>query len=296
MAVYGLNKCDIIEGDCRTVLATYPENTFDSVVTDSPYGINFLGKGWDHGVPDVNFWKEILRVSKPGAHMLAFGGPRTHHRLMVAIEDAGWELKDTLVYCYGSGFPKSLNISKKLDHDAGAKREVIAISNYGSGAQPNKLTNHGKGDTGIGYADGSGKQFTITAPSTENAKKWDGWQSSLKPAWEPIILARKPVEGSIAKNILKWGVGGLNIDGCRVPINPKVDDMLRMTVRKVRETKTWEDGSGFKNESNHVTGVPANGRYPANFVITYPENEYILRDDVTPDQLLKLGRWLNENP
>jgi site-specific DNA-methyltransferase (adenine-specific) len=160
------------------------------------------------------FWKAVQ--AKPGAFMLAFGGTRTFHRLTCAIEDAGWEIRDCVMWLYGSGFPKSLDVSKAIDKAAGMRREVVGKSANGSGPQPHKLNAHGPGDTGIGYMDGSGKVFDITTPATEAAREWSGWGTALKPAWEPIIVARKPVEGTVAANVLKYGTGGINVDGCRV--------------------------------------------------------------------------------
>jgi len=147
-------RYEVRQGDCREVMAAMDAESIDSIVTDPPYGLSFMGKGWDHSVPGVEFWDAALRVAKPGAHLLAFGGTRLFHRLTVAIEDAGWEIRDTLMWVYGSGFPKSHN-----------------------------------GDWG---------------------------DTALKPAWEPIIMARKKPEGTVAANFEKWGTGGLNIDGCRV--------------------------------------------------------------------------------
>lgn len=148
----------LCKGDNREILRKVPDNKVDAIVTDPPYGLKFMGNDWDHGVPCADFWREFLRVAKPGAHLLAFGGTRTYHRLMVAIEDAGWEIRDCLMWVYGSGFPKSLNL---------------------------------KDD-------------------------WQGWGTALKPAWEPIILARKPLSGTVAANVLAHSTGALNIDGCRV--------------------------------------------------------------------------------
>lgn len=254
---------DIHQGDCLDRAKEIPDNTIDAIITDPPYGLKFMGKDWDHGVPGVHFWKEFLRVSKPGAHLLAFGGTRTHHRLMVAIEDAGWEIRDTLMWVYGSGFPKSLDVSKAIDKAAGVEREVIGKGVSGN-PQTHKTHNMGNDIASWGYEFGGA--FNITTPNTDAAKQWDGWGTALKPAWEPIVLARKPLDGTVAGNVLKWGCGGLNIDGCRVPVNPNVDDMLRTTTRQKRISETWKNGSGFKNETNALTGVPENGRFPANLI------------------------------
>ena len=152
----------IINDDCLHAMQGLEDNTIDSIVTDPPYGLSFMGKDWDHGIPGVVFWQEALRIAKPGCHLLAFGGTRTFHRLAVAIEDAGWEIRDTVMWVYGSGFPKSLNIGK------------------------------------------------------QGVEGYEGYGTALKPAWEPVIVARKPIDGTVANNVLKWGTGGINIDGCRV--------------------------------------------------------------------------------
>lgn len=165
-----------------------------------------MGKDWDHGVPGMEFWRLALTVAKPGAHLLALGGTRTHHRLMVAIEDAGWEIRDCLMWLYGSGFPKSLDVSKALDKAAGAERK--------SGYQPNFRNNtHGTGWGGGGttYSD---------PPATDLARKWDGWGTALKPAWESIVMARKPLIGTVAANVTRYGTGAINVDGCRIEGEP----------------------------------------------------------------------------
>ena len=207
-------------GAMEELLPDLPADSIDCCVTDPPYGLKFMGKKWDHSVPSVEQWEAVFRVLKPGAHLLAFFGTRTYHRGVVAIEDAGFEIRDQIGWVYGSGFPKSLDVSKAIDKAAGVEREKIGESNKGSGAQPHKLYAHGPGDTGIGYMDGSGKVFDITVPATEAAQQWDGWGTALKPAWEPICVARKPLCGTVAENVLKYGTGGINIDGCRVGINP----------------------------------------------------------------------------
>jgi DNA modification methylase len=174
----------LILGDCLDVMRALEENSIDSIVTDPPYGLGFMGKEWDHGVPGVAFWEAALRVAKPGCHMLAFGGTRTHHRLMCAIEDAGWEIRDTVMWVYGSGFPKSLDVSKAIDKAVGAEREVI-------GSNPNVSNRPSKDGEGF-----RGQQDArITAPATPEALRWKGWGTAAKPAFEPVIVARKPLDG-----------------------------------------------------------------------------------------------------
>jgi len=192
----------IINDDCLHAMELLEDNSIDSIVTDPPYGLSFMGKDWDHGIPGVAFWKEALRIAKPGCHLLAFGGTRTFHRLAVAIEDAGWEIRDTVMWVYGSGFPKSHNL---------------------------------KGE-------------------------WQGYGTALKPAWEPVIVARKPIDGTVANNVLKWGTGGINIDACRVPLNGD-------------KPYSYPNGSGGSHGpvpirihyDNPVYGNPQ-GRFPANLI------------------------------
>jgi len=196
----------IIHGDCLEVLKTLEDNSVDSIVTDPPYELGFMGKKWDStGIAyNVELWKECLRALKPGGHLLAFGGTRTYHRMTCAIEDAGFEIRDCIQWIYGSGFPKSLDISKAIDKMAGAEREVIG----------NATDRRGDGTV---YAIGHSGRLTSNMPITKEAKQWQGWGTALKPANEPIVLARKPLsEKTIAENVLKWGTGGLNIDRCRI--------------------------------------------------------------------------------
>lgn len=238
----------LYQGDCRKVLRGMEKSIFDSCVTDPPYGLSFMGKGWDHGVPGVEFWQEILRVLKPGAHLLAFGGTRTFHRLMVNIEDAGFEIRDTLMWVYGSGFPKSQNVSKVIDKQAGVEFEKYPASGVGF------MNAEGRGGYNV-----TKNQLVQVGESTEEAKQWEGWGTALKPAWEPIIMARKPLsEKTIAKNVLKWGTGAINIDGCRI----HSEDVSGPRKRH---------GGGIKgNASSYELPDSKNdippGRFPANLI------------------------------
>lgn len=246
----------ILDGDCLEVMQIFDDNTFSGMITDPPYGLKFMGKKWDYEVPKVEVWQECLRVLKPGAHALVACGTRTQHRMAVNLEDAGFEIRDLVAWVYGSGFPKSMDISKAIDKAAGVERTatkegVIKRDGYGE-----------DWDTGS-----SDSRPRYDEPATPEAKLWQGYGTALKPAMELWTLCRKPLsEKTVAANVLKWGCGGINIDGGRVPVDPRVDDMLRTTTRAKRISETWETGSGFKNETNSLTGVPETGRFPANLI------------------------------
>ena len=261
----------LYQGDCIETMRTLPDNSVDSIVTDPPYELGFMNKSWDStGIANnVEMWKECLRVLKPGGHLLSFGGTRTYHRMACAIEDAGFEIRDQMQWLYGSGFPKGQDIGKQIDKSLGVKRDVVGIAGK-SGSKRNCMS-----------GDFTGGEYFSTKPGTDEARRWDGWNTQLKPSHEPICLARKPIsKKTVAENVLKWGTGGLNIDACRIPVDPSVDDMLRETTRGKRATETWEDGSGFKNENNHLTGVREDGRFPANII--FDEEAGRLLDEQAP--------------
>jgi DNA modification methylase len=243
-------------GSNLDVLPTLETNSVDSIVCDPPYELGFMGKTWDKsGIAySIELWKQCLRVLKPGGHLLAFGGTRTWHRLAVAIEDAGFEIRDNIAWLYGSGFPKSHNISKAIDKTAGVERTVI-------GRNPNSRENATKDNTL--YELGTvGKTDFITSATTAEAQQWEGWGTALKPAHEPIVVARKPVEGTIAENVLKHGVGGLNIDGTRIGFadDDKPSAGNRTATFGTQETQSGGDGSGGY-KANNV------GRWPANIIL-----------------------------
>jgi len=243
-------------GDNLEVLKEYQEDYFDSVVTDPPYGLRFMGNKWDYEVPSVDTWKEVLRVLKPGGHLLSFGGTRTYHRMVVNIEDAGFEIRDMIGWMYGSGFPKSHNISKAIDKAAGKSGEIVGKKklwghNAGSSAGSFSKNNY-EGQTGIQ------REIDIVSPATDEAKRWEGWGTALKPALEPIVVARKPFSGTVANNMIEYGTGGINIEECRVPVNGEEVQI-----------NTWDDnahpfGGGA---GNPYTGrKETKGRWPANII------------------------------
>jgi DNA modification methylase len=349
------NRWEVRHGDCRDIMRTLPDNSVDAIVSDPPYGLAFMGKEWDHGVPGVEFWTEALRVAKPAAHLVAFGGTRTFHRLAVAIEDAGWEVRDCLSWLYGSGFPKSHDIGKAIDkmdaaeeqmarryrftawmRDAGmstetlwrpllpfAKNEATAkamAQHYVSaGQQPAIMTRehleacrhllgdipewverecdirsvesrnfaerevvgHSTNAQGRGWSEaglaGYKESFDITRPSTDAAKQWDGWGTALKPAWEPIVLARKPLVGTVAANVTQYGTGGINVDGCR--IGDTVETWPKTRARPTNPRDLHHDYTGSETRTVQTGDVPS-GRWPANVCLDedaaalFPESRF----------------------
>lgn len=249
----------IIHGDNIEVLKTMPDNHFDSIITDPPYGLQFMNKKWDHTVPSVQLWEESLRVLKPGGHVLSFGGTRTYHRMVVNIEDAGFEIRDQLQWLYGSGFPKNMNISDQFYKGYGGSLEYLR-------------------------------------------DKWKGWGTALKPACEPICMARKPFKSTIAENVRKWGTGGLNINECRIPFNDQDD----------QESATWGRGTDILG-GNYVGGIHGNGkvnieanengRWPANIILDIEaaklldEQSGILTTGAqSPVQRQNKGGWAGDMP
>ena len=216
---YSQDDITLYCGDNREVLPTLPENGIDFVCTDPPYGLNFMGREWDHGVPGVSFWQAMRRVCKPGAMMMAFGGTRTYHRLVCAIEDAGWEVRDCLMWLQGQGFPKAPDVGVLIDKAAGAKREVVGTK---VGRPGYSLADNGRTNEVYNDLHDPAAECAVTAPATELAKLWTGWANALKPAWEPITLAMKPLDGTLAHNAAQWGVAGMNIAAGRIG-NPLTD-------------------------------------------------------------------------
>lgn len=345
----------VLPGDCRKIIAGLADQSIDAIVTDPPYELGFMGKRWDaSGVAyDVDLWAECLRVLKPGGHLLAFGGTRTYHRMTVAIEDAGFEIRDSIHWLYGSGFPKSLDVSKAIDKQRHDRAEILAVTAWvraardaagitnrdiddafgfvgmaghwtSAASQPAVPTleqvptlldvlgvalddvpdeirrllwelNGRKGQPGENWArrevvgermgivsngggrynwhaegtEGRGGVYDITAPATDAARQWEGWGTALKPAHEPIVVARKPLVGTVAANVLEHGTGALNIDGCRVAFASEDDE-------QESEAKNQHADFGTKPGGNAVYGdysmVPAKnynppGRWPANLAI-----------------------------
>lgn len=262
-------------GDCLAILKTMPDNSVDSIVTDPPYGLGkepdalamlkdwmttghhdvrgkgFMGKDWDAFVPQPAVWRECLRVLKPGGHLLSFAGTRTQDLVCLGLRLAGFEIRDMLAWVYGSGFPKSLDVSKALDKMAGAEREVVGQKDVG----PDMRGGNFKTSEGRMVAD-------ITAPATEAAHQWQGWGTALKPALEPITLARKPLAGNVASTVLEWGTGALNIEGCRVG-----NDMVKICNYKSTGPQGCITHTGVAGHSGQeYEERTSQGRFPANFI------------------------------
>jgi len=256
----------IHHGDCLEVVAGMESESVDAIVTDPPYGLGFMCKEWDALPPGLPWAEQCLRVLKPGGHLLAFGGSRTFHRLAVAVEDAGFEIRDQIMWLYGSGFPKSLDVSKAIDKAQGAEGE------YG---EPKSAAHAGWIDRGAmrgseghdGYqrpwmkdpdaVDNAARKYL---PGSPDARRWSGWGTALKPAHEPVVVARKPLIGTVAQNVERFGVGGLNIDGCRVGADggTKVVDF--------GETRGDKYGGGKGKPTNAIKTLNA-GRWPANLIL-----------------------------
>lgn len=249
-------------GDCLEVLRSIPDNSIDSVVTDPPYGLAFMGKRWDYDVPSVEIWAECLRVLKPGGHLLAFAGTRTQHRMAVRIEDAGFEIRDMIAWVYGSGFPKSMDVSKAIDKAAGAEREVLAVVDPrgtfdGRERSSTAINNNWRESEGRSDVRDLSKKL-ITAPATDAARQWQGWGTALKPALEPITVARKPLAGTVAANALAHGTGALHIDACRIPAEPMPANTGSGGLPRRREHEQRGPGQ--------VAQPHAEGRWPANLI------------------------------
>jgi len=326
-----LDLAQLLVGDCREQLRSLLDASIDAIVTDPPYELGFMGKAWDAaGIAyDVSLWVECLRVLKPGGHLLAFGGTRTYHRMAVAIEDAGFEIRDSIHWLYGSGFPKSLDVSKAIDKRGGIvpwqadfaahlrsvrPKDVsaAAINAHVANGSKSNFWGHfidttsqpllptveqyrrlrevlpidpswdacflpeaerevvGKTDaTVLAVAPGEGRdrppvELDITAPATDAAKQWSGWGTALKPSHEPILVARKPLVGTVAANVLAHGTGALNIDGARVAAPDAAGKVWTRGGNQV--------GSSLRtNTSGAHEYIAANpgGRWPANLVFTH---------------------------
>lgn len=329
--VYDRWGVQVHQGDCLDVLRTMAANSAHAIVTDPPYGLEFMGKEWDSfnpggkrpgfGKPDgskfrqnmgtpswgasgnptcrncggdkyrngprkcgcdtpdfgnhsgdhnraFQAWsetwaRECLRVLKPGGYMLAFGGTRTWHRLVCGIEDAGFEIRDSIAWTYGSGFPKSLDVSKAIDRAAGAEREIVG-TRLGRPGVSKSGANQGKGFSRLleGRSDRPDPALDLTAPATDAARQWEGWGTALKPSHEPIIVARRPLSSTVARSVLEYGTGALNIGACRIGTDTSRGDRYHGKAPGGSAANGW----GYEHSKEWVT--PA-GRWPSNVVLTH---------------------------
>ena len=253
---YSDEAVTLYHGDNREVLKHLDANSLDACVTDPPYELGFMGRKWDaSGIAyDKYLWAEVWRVLKPGGHLLAFGGTRTWHRLACAIEDAGFEVRDSICWLFGSGFPKSLDVSKAIDKAAGVEREVVGQASTEKGAFS-------------GPADSSGShiwtgRLTSAEGVTPEAREWQGWGTALKPAFEPIVVARKPLTGTMAENVQRWGTGALNIEGCRIGTEGGRRGLLEVPSSN-------DTVAAYGTGLNGIMSAPAPGlgRWPANVIL-----------------------------
>jgi DNA modification methylase len=326
-------QIELLNADCLKALKSMPDNCIDAIVTDPPYGLAFMGKKWDYDVPSVELWAECLRVLKPGGHLLAFAGTRTQHRMAVRIEDAGFEIRDMIAWVYGSGFPKSHDVSKAIDKLAGrigyateSIKDILRKAHQGSGRTLTQL-NEVCGFEASGYLRDSSTWASvlppqdkwhvirdaldlpteldslfaeaerevigyqkrgnsvntdfmsggndITAPATDAAKQWEGWGTALKPSLEPVTVARKPLIGTVADNVLAHGTGGINIDGCRVEGGERADQY---------RPENFNLPSGSFN-----AGITVQGRWPANLIHDGSDEVVAMFPNTTPSKASMRG-------
>lgn len=296
-------KYMVLKGECLDRLKELPDNSIDSVVTDPPYGLSkepdifevltkwmngepydhghggFMGKTWDSFVPHPDIWREVYRVLKPGGHALVFAGTRTQDLMTIALRLAGFEVRDVIEWLYFSGFPKSMDISKTFDKRAGAERKKV----------PNPLAKKQTQSIGTNvYGDYNAVEFVTPEPATELAKKWDGWGTALKPAHEPIIVARKPLEGTVCDNVEKYGTGAINVGECRI------GDGYDRASGGLRKAKHAENEPSFSLAMNQDKR-PMGGRFPANIVTTEPDAFWSKYCNVTQQELSKKASKRDRN-
>lgn len=295
MKRFDLGDSVLINSDNMEVLKSLPDNSIDSVVTDPPYGLNFMGKKWDYDVPKVELWEEVLRVLKPGGHLLCACGTRTQHRMVVNIEDAGFEIRDVISWVYGSGFPKSLNIGKAIDKIQGNEREIVADHKGGIKSYQKLWKDNGGRIYEKGFSEDLHKDGVKI---TKGHSPYEGWGTALKPACEFFTLARKPIsETNIAENVLKWGTGGINIDECRVGFvneEDKKSSLVRFKSGEIQNTNINFMMSPLI-KANSVAEINIQGRFPANFILSYNESQFAMKGTLTEEQKQSVLRWLVEN-
>ena len=264
----------VYHGDSIQIMGAVTEASIDAVVCDPPYALEFMGSGWDRFTPTAfqawceSWGREAIRVLKPGGHLLAFGGTRTYHRLTCGLEDAGFEIRDCIAWLYGSGFPKSMDVSKAIDRAAGAEREVVGV-----GAASCEWIERGERCPGHGDLNGRYGETVhaaATLPATPAAKTWQGFGTNLKPAFEPVVVARKPIVGPVAANVLKYGTGALNIDACRVAFAGEADERESKDKNRHGDFGTAQGGNAVYGDYSMLDGrenFDPPGRWPANVVL-----------------------------
>lgn len=251
----GLGLIDLRLGNCLDVMKSLPSNSVHAVVTDPPYGLSFMGKAWDYQVPSVAIWREALRVLKPGGYLLAFSGTRTYHMMAIKIENAGFDICDMLSWLYGTGFPKSHDVSKGIDNWVGAERKVT-----GSRKAPDIRGGKLHAASGV-----EPHEIEITSAASPAAQKWEGWGSALKPACEPIAMCQKPLDDglTIAENVLKYGCGAINVDASRIEAADQ--DVLDAAVKRMTGNTTQQpEDRQFLAGTKTIQPNSAQGRWPAN--------------------------------
>lgn len=268
MSLYYEDECVALHhGDCADVMRTLPDNSVDSIVTDPPYGLGFMGKSWDALPPGLEWAEECLRVLKPGGHLLAFGGTRTWHRLAVAVEDAGFEIRDSLAWLYGSGFPKSMNVAKAIESGGGRPEDIRRL------AMGDDYTPSGRGRVNYDHGGGSAMNgSTAEVPPSETAQQWEGWGTALKPAFEPVVMGRKPLVGTVAANVLEHGTGSINIDASRIGTTEALGRTNHVTSKFIDNANGTRDTHPRTVTLDNSHGL---GRHPAN----------VLLDDYTAEVL-----------
>jgi len=252
----------LILGDSVDKLKELEDNSVDSIVTDPPYGLSFMGKKWDYDVPSQEIFEECLRVLKPGGYLLSFAGSRTYHRMAVRVEDAGFEIRDQIMWIYGSGFPKSMNIGIQVDKKLGNQREVVGEKVRGD---VEKAKENGAGYLADPANRNNTKQFGYgTQTITKGNSEWEGWGTALKPAHEPIVMARKPLsEKTVVNNVLEWGTGGINIDESRISTDEVITNHSRGAESAISKGKYGDS----KEQETHQTPSQTLGRFPANIIL-----------------------------
>lgn len=278
-----MKTADVIEGGALQVLKGIPSNSFDGCLCDPPYGLEFMGQEWDRGVPGAVIWAELRRVLVPGAFLLAFGGSRTHHRLMCAIEDAGFEIADCIMWLYGQGFPKSLDIAKAIDKDTGVEGPVL------SSREDHNITRPaGGGDPRLMSSAGNRQTRTVIkrGPGSVESLRWQGYGTALKPAWEPIIVAMKPMSGSFVENLRAWDVAGMNIDASRIRALDG-DYARNCSGDRGHDQNRTRQMTGFAQTAGSASDL---GRWPANVILDptaaaiLDEQTGILRSGANPER------------